>query len=68
VVKPLNNVPVELCEDAYGVEACFRDEFIMRVLVECEEGGEALDNGCVGGAGATHDDEKDVYLSTRPMA
>jgi hypothetical protein len=40
----------------------------MRVLVECEEGGEARDNGCVGVAGTTHDDEKDVYLSTRPMA
>jgi hypothetical protein len=27
----MDNVRVELCEDARRVEACFRDEFVRRV-------------------------------------
>jgi hypothetical protein len=36
----------------------------VKVGAQCEEGGEASDGGCVGGAGATHDNGGDIYVST----
>jgi hypothetical protein len=35
--------------------------------VECEEGGEASDGGCVGGANTAHDEGEDVNFSTWPV-
>jgi hypothetical protein len=58
---------MELCYNAGGVEACFGDEFVRGVDAECEEGGEGSDGGCVGGAGAAHNDGKDVNSSTWPV-
>jgi hypothetical protein len=45
----------------------FLEEFVRRVSVEGEKGGEAGDCGCVGCARATHDDGKNVDFSTRPV-
>jgi hypothetical protein len=40
----------------------------MRFGAECQEGGEVGDDGCVGVAGATHDDWENVYLDARRTA
>jgi hypothetical protein len=40
------------------------DMSLSVVGAECEEGGEANDGGCVGGAGAARDHGEDVYIST----
>jgi hypothetical protein len=37
---------------------------IVKVGAQCEEGGEASDGGCVGGAGATHDNGGNIYVIT----
>jgi hypothetical protein len=45
-MQPLDNMRVELCKDAIRVEACFRDEFVKRVMTEGrEERGETCDVG-----------------------
>jgi hypothetical protein len=48
MVQLLDSVQVELCEDACGVESCFRDEFVRRASTTAEKGGENGDCGCVG--------------------
>jgi hypothetical protein len=55
-VLPSNNVHVELCKDACGVESCFRDEFIERIGAEGEKGGEIGDDGFVRGTCAARDE------------
>jgi hypothetical protein len=44
-MQPLDNVRMELCNDAGCIEARFGDEFVMRVSAEGEERGEACDGG-----------------------
>jgi hypothetical protein len=45
----------------------FKGEFIGGVGAECEEGREASDGGCVGGAGTAHDDGENVNAITWPL-
>jgi hypothetical protein len=46
----------------------YKDEFIGRVCAKCEEGGEASDGGCVGGAGVTHGDGGDINFRAMSVA
>jgi hypothetical protein len=43
--QPLDNVRVELCNDALCVESCSRDEFVRRVNAKGEKRGETRDGG-----------------------
>jgi hypothetical protein len=42
-MQPLDNVRVELCDDALCVESCFLHEFVRWVIEEGEKGGETCD-------------------------
>jgi hypothetical protein len=45
MMRPLEGVQVEVCEDACCVEPCFGDKFVRRVSAEGEEGGETGNGG-----------------------
>jgi hypothetical protein len=69
VVQPLNSMHMWSCDMMRVVLRRVLEMQLSRgpVCAECEEGGEASDGGCLGGAGAAHDDGTDVNFSTSSL-